>query len=202
MEPAVDAPMTEITPQTPSEPTRFTAEEYFRLVETGVLGPEDRVELLEGVIVAMTPSGPRHAAVTNHLRTRLERALGDRAAVRQEAPHHTATRSVPEPDIVIVPGTHRDYVRAHPRAALLVVEVADSSLAQDRLTKSRIYAAAGIPEYWIVDLVHDAIEVHRAPDAPRARYADVRRALPGESVAVAAFPHVAIDVSDALLLGA
>jgi Uma2 family endonuclease len=98
-------------------------------------------------------------------------AVGDRAVVRTQLTLVAGPHSVPEPDVAVVPGWYDDYDRAHPRAALLVVEVADTSLAQDRLTKSGIYAAAGIPEYWIVDVRDQRVEVHRGPVASERRYA-------------------------------
>jgi Uma2 family endonuclease len=192
--------MSDLTPQPASEPTLISAEEYFRLVSDGVLGPDDRVELLEGVIVAMTPIGSRHAAVTSNLYEALGRELAGRAAIRSQSPYRAGRRSVPEPDLAVVPGSHRDYVDAHPREALLVVEISDTTLQQDRLTKSRIYAAAGIPEYWIVNLASDVIELHRAPDRASARYADLRRAAPGERVTLSAFPDVSLAVDEILLL--
>jgi Uma2 family endonuclease len=93
-----------------------------------------------------------------------------------------------------------DYERAHPSQALLIVEVASSSLAQDRLTKSRIYAAAGVPEYWIVNLRDDALEVHRHPDASAARYAEEQVLRRGERVSLAAFPDVSFAVAQILPL--
>jgi Uma2 family endonuclease len=120
---------------------RLTSERYLRLVEEGVLGPDDRVELLEGVVVAMPPRGPRHAAGVSRVNTALVRAVGERAVVRPQLTFPVGRHSVPEPDLVVARGRLADYDRAHPTTALLVVEVADTSLPQDRLTKAGIYAA-------------------------------------------------------------
>ncbi|TMA32903.1 MAG: Uma2 family endonuclease, partial [Deltaproteobacteria bacterium] len=133
---------------------RFTKERYFRLVTEGVLEPDDRVELLEGVVVAMAQS-PGHAVAGDLVAEALRRAVGPRAAVRVQRPFVAGRRSVPEPDVAIVPGRVRDYAKSHPTTALLIVEVAEWSLAQDRITKAAIYAGAGIPEYWIVNLRDD-----------------------------------------------
>jgi Uma2 family endonuclease len=105
-------------------------------------------------------------------------------------------RSVPEPDVAVVPGRHTDYVRAHPTTALLVVEVSDSSLAQDRLTKTAIYATAGVPEYWIVNLRDDVVEVHRAPDPSTRRYAERRVVARTERIELVAVPGVSIAAGE------
>jgi Uma2 family endonuclease len=190
--------MSDLTPAVPSEPIRTTVERYFGLVEAGVLSPDDRVELLEGVIVAMTPSHPPHAAAVGLVTRALLLVLGDRAAVRTQCTLVLPPWSAPEPDVAVVAGSHHDYAAAHPRTALLVVEVADSSLLQDRLTKAPLYAAAGIPEYWIVNLRTGAVEVMRDPDRERARYRDVRSCAAGERIPLAAVPGVEVPVADLL----
>jgi Uma2 family endonuclease len=129
----------------------MTVERYLGLVEAGVLSEDDRVELLEGVVVATTPSNPPHAAGVARADEALRPAIGKRAHIRPQL-SLVLGRSVPEPDLAVVPGSVGDYDRAHPTTALLVIEVADASLKQDRLSKAAIYAAAGIPEYWIVNL--------------------------------------------------
>lgn len=179
-------------------PARVTREQYFALVDQGVLTQDDRVELLEGVIVAMPPEGPRHAEVVELVGDALRAALGVRARVRSGHPFDASTWSVPEPDIGVVPGRRRDYLDRHPSSAHLVVEVAVSSLPQDRLTKAPIYAAAGIPEYWIVNLRQDHVEVYRSPDAPARRYAVVEVARRGSRLALVAFPDVSVAVDDLL----
>jgi Uma2 family endonuclease len=103
---------------------------------------------------------------------------------------------VPEPDLAIVAGKDADYDLKHPTAALLVVEVADSSLAQDRLTKGAIYAAAGIPEYWIVNLRDDCVEVLRRPDSGARRYTERRIATRRDSLDVVAFPDIVLRVDE------
>lgn len=190
--------MTDITPPVPHEPTRFSVAAYFGLLETGALTERDRVELLEGVIVAMPPSSPRHDSGVTRVSTALMRSLGERAVVRTQCSLLAGEHSVPEPDVAVVAGTVADYDDAHPHAALLVVEVADSSLPQDRLSKSRIYAQAAIPEYWIVNLRDGVLEVMRDPDSAAALYRDLRTLRAGDRVDVASLPGVPIEVAELL----
>ena len=113
---------------------RITSDRYFALVDEGVLEPDDRVELLEGVVVAMSPQNPRHAGIVSCVYRALIRAVGERAAIRVQLPLVLGRYSVPEPDVAVVAGRESDYLEAHPTRALLIVEVADTSLQQDRLT--------------------------------------------------------------------
>jgi len=182
----------------PAPAPHYTSEEFFALASRGMLAPDDRVELLEGVIVAMSPQNPRHVAGVHLAAEALSRALGTRALVRQQFPLIAGRFSVPEPDLAVVPGRITDYLGAHPSTSLLVVEVADSSLAQDRLTKTRIYAAAGIPEYWIIDLRGDRVEVLRSPEPAQRLYASRRFALRGEVLDLVAFPDARVAVDELL----
>ena len=179
-------------------PERFTVERFFALVDEGMLQPDDRVELLEGVIVAMAPSNAPHASATSRVADALRGAVGKRALIREEKCLILGLYSAPEPDVALVPGTHEAYDDAHPRTALLVVEVADSSLAQDRITKAAMYAAAAIPEYWIVNLRDDHVEAYRGPDPQARRYTEQRRAVRGETLELVAFPDVRIAVDELL----
>lgn len=183
-----------------TEPTipRYTVERYLGLLHEGVLSPEDRVELLEGVIVAEPPSDPPHATGVHLAAAALTTAVGTRAAVRAQAPLVVGRLSLPEPDVAVVPGHLRDYSTRHPTKALLVIEVADSSLAQDRLTKAAIYAAGGIPEYWIVNLRTRTVEVFRAPDREAARYGRTTTGAAGTRLELAALPGATVLVDDLL----
>ena len=186
-------------PTDPAAPPRWTTEQYLRLVDEGVLEPDDKVELLEGVIVAMPPSNSRHASGIVRLSYALFGAVGDRAVVvRIQLGFMAGVYSLPEPDAAVIPGAIEDYDREHPRAALLVAEVSDSSLKQDRLTKGAIYAAAGIPEYWIVNLRDDCVEVRRQPEPDKRRYASIAIARRGERIEPVALPGISVAVSDLL----
>lgn len=170
----------------------FTIEEYERMVETGILTREERVELIEGEVVEMSPIGDPHAAFVANLTHLLVTGVGDRARVWVQGPVRVPPRSKPQPDLALL--RPRSYVRAGATTedVLLVIEVADTSLRYDRTVKLHLYARAGIPEYWIVDANAETLEVFRSPAGER--YADHRRPSRGESVAPLAFPDAAIPV--------
>ena len=123
-----------------------------------MFGPEDRIELLDGRLVAREPQGGRHATAVALVRAALEKAFGRSFYIRKEKPIALDETSEPEPDVVVVPGRPRDYRDAHPSRPVLVVEVADTSLALDRLRKAGLYARAGIADYWVVNLVDEVLE--------------------------------------------
>ncbi len=184
-------------PTDPVAPARWTTEHYLRLVDEGVLGPDDKVELLEGVIVAM-PSNTAHEAGVVRISHALFKAVGDRAVVRIQLSLMAGGYSVPEPDAAVVPGTIRDYDRERPTAALLVAEVSDTSLKQDRLTKAPIYAVAGVPEYWIVNLRDDCVEVRWNPEPEERRYGSVMIVHRGQRIELVGLPGVSVAVDDLL----
>ena len=177
---------------------RRTGEEYFRLVEAGVLGPDDRVELLDGVIVGVSPQNPRHASALRRAQLALEAVIGGRAVLSIQLPLLTGVYSVPEPDLAVLPGRASDYDRTHPTKALLVVEIAESSIAQDRLTKAAIYAAAEIPEYWIVNLRDDCVEVLQDPDGRARCYRQWRSVGRDGVIELVVFADASVNVGDLL----
>jgi Uma2 family endonuclease len=178
---------------------RFTWEEYHRMGETGVLGPEDRVELIEGEIITMTPIGRRHAACVAELTRRLVPAIADRALLWPQNPVRLPRDTEPQPDIVLLRPRADRYTADSARAedVLLLVEIADTSYRYDRHIKLPLYARAGVAEMWIVDLVHDVVEVYRQPSA--TGYALSNRVALGGRVAPAALPDVVLVVDDAFL---
>ena len=174
----------------------FTREEYHRMGEAGILKPTDRVELIRGEIVEMSPIGRRHVAFIDNLVRLLILGLGDRAVVAVPGPIALADDSEPEPDMAVYRRRAVPYKDADrgPDDALLLIEVADTSLAYDRSTKQRLYAAAGVAEYWIVDCAAEAVEVHRAPHAEG--YGDVTRFVGAASVSLQAFPDVILPLPE------
>jgi Uma2 family endonuclease len=169
--------------------------EYEKLVADGSLDDE-RVELLGGVIVEMSPQNSRHAAVIQRLTRTLDRAVGSLAGVRVQLPFAAADDSLPEPDIAVVPPG--DFDEGHPGSAYLLVEVASSSRRRDTGLKAEIYTRAGVPEYWVADPMQRVILVHTAPDVVAGAYTRVTASHPGESLRLRALPDVEITVSDIL----
>lgn len=145
--------------------SRWTVRQYQRMVETGILNEEDKVELLENHVVLKMPRNPEHDGTILRFNKRLARLLPPGWDVRVQSAV-VLTDSQPEPDIAVVRETSDDYTSRHPGPADvgLLVEVADSSLLRDRQDKTRIYARAGIPTYWVVNLVDRKVEVFTDPD--------------------------------------
>jgi Uma2 family endonuclease len=175
----------------------FTREEYHRMGEVGILKATDRVELIRGEIVEMSPIGRRHYAFVNNLTRLLIVGLAGRAIVAVQGPIALADDTEPEPDLAVIRRRIPPYKdrEAHTEDAFLLIEVAETSLAYDRSTKLRLYAAAGIPEYWIVDCAAESIEVHRTPHADG--YRDVTR-IDGSTATIAlqAFPDVVLALTE------
>jgi Uma2 family endonuclease len=176
---------------------RFTVEEFHRMGEAGIFHEDDRVELINGQIVQLSPIGRPHAYAVTMLTNLFASRLAGRALVSPQNPVHLFRDSEPLPDIVLL-RPRPDYrdVDVGPADVLLLVEVADSSLRYDRLVKLRLYARAGIPEVWIVDVVGSRVEVYRRPS--ERRYEQVERFERGGRVAPAAFPDVAIAIDEIL----
>ncbi|WNG32300.1 Uma2 family endonuclease [Archangium violaceum] len=177
-------------------PRRFRLDEYHRLIDVGVLGEDERVELLEGVIVEMTPQGRPHALVISRLNRLMSRVLGEAYSVRPQLPLSLGDDSEPEPDLAVVTRHEEETAQAHPRSALLVVEVADDSLRRDRLLKGRIYARARVPEYWVVDVTGRAVEVYSDPDVDAGRYRTMRTLGVGEMLSCATLPGLSLPVAE------
>lgn len=177
---------------------RFTVDDYYRLGDIGVIGPDERTELLDGEVVYKIPINSRHSGCVVRLNRIFNRSMGDRALVSIQDPVRLNRFSEPEPDVAILNLRPDSYGDAHPEPAdvVLLVEVADSSLDLDRRVKIPLYAAAGIAEVWLVDLVHGSIETYRLPDA--RGYRVVERHGRGATLAVASFPDVSVTVDEVL----
>ena len=183
-------------PETADRPYRWSRTEYDRAVDAGVFVPDARLELVDGAILAMTPRGSRHFAGVELAADALREAFGAGCRVRVQGPLAAGDDSEPEPDVAVVEGHARTYRDAHPTTALLVVEVSDDSLRRDRTVKQRLYARCGVPEYWILALPDQRLEIHRDPAADGYRSLSLHRA--GETVAPLARPGAAIAVDDLL----
>lgn len=177
-------------------PRRFTLDEYHQLIRVGVLGEDEHVELLEGVIVEMTPQGRAHMLVVTRLNRALIRALSDAYSVRPQGPLTLEGNSEPEPDLAVVTRAEEEQAEAHPRTALLVVEVAGDSLRKDRHLKGHIYARARVTEYWIVDVARQVVEVYTEPDTDAGRYRALRTLGTGETLATPVLPGFTFPVAD------
>lgn len=181
---------------------RWTRVEYDKLIETGFLGPGDKVELLGGHLCVSEPQNSPHARAISLGLEAIQRALAPGWHVRVQLPIALDDESEPEPDLAVVSGGPRDYAD-HPSRPALVVEVADSTLALDREHKGSLYARARLPEYWIVNLVGRVLEVYREPglDA-KAQYGWAYRVLltlrGDEYVTPLAAPSARIPVADLL----
>ena len=182
----------------PQATHRFTVDEFQRMAEAAVFPEDARVELLDGEIVEMTPIGAAHNGCVGALIHLLRRRLPDSARLWVQSPVQLHEREAPQPDVVVLRPRADAYRTAqpHPADTLLVIEVGDSSVALDRRDKMPRYARAGIPETWLVDLPGNAIEIYREPAGDR--YADVRTARRGETIAPLAFPDLTLAVDEIL----
>ncbi|HXS69785.1 MAG TPA: Uma2 family endonuclease [Candidatus Polarisedimenticolia bacterium] len=177
---------------------QFTVEEYHRLAETGILAPDARVELIEGAIHDMSPIGPFHSGIVNRLIRFFSPQAKGRWIISAQNPVGLDRRSEPQPDLMLLKPAPDDFV-SHlpvPDDVLLLIEIADSSLEFDRHKKLPIYARAGIPEIWIVNLQELTVEVYREPHFTGYENKTILRA--GDKAAPSAFPDVIIDVAELL----
>ena len=179
---------------------RFTLQEYHWLVQQGFFG-DDRVELIDGEIVRMAPTGPEHSTTKSRLLLALMPLVGKGRHLRVDDPL-TLGDHEPVPDVAVVPGSPEDYRQAHPSTALLVIEVADTSLEYDRTVKASLYASAGISEYWVVNLVERRPEVYREPTSPapetpfNALYRSMRIYHREENISPLFAPEASVGVGD------
>jgi Uma2 family endonuclease len=180
-------------------PKRFTIDEYHQLIELGFLKEGDRIELIRGELIEMVAKGTPHTFCTTRLCRQLDRLLGDRAVVRCQEPIVLPSNSEPEPDAVIARGNESDYLAHHPypEDIFLVVEIADSTLTYDQITKLEVYAEAGIHHYWIVNLNACQLEFYTQPyQNAQGKFDYLRKQvhLPDESVAIPGFADVLLSL--------
>jgi Uma2 family endonuclease len=173
----------------------FTVDEYHKMLAAGILKEDDRVELIEGEIVQMSPIGKHHAGIVNRLAAILHNLFADSAVVAVQNPIQIGDSSEPEPDIAIL-NFRGDYYAGKlptPQDIVFLIEVAETTLATDRGTKVPLYAHAGIPEVWIVNLSDELVEVYSSPSQGAYRQTGLARRR--ESLAVPGLPgaHLAVE---------
>jgi Uma2 family endonuclease len=183
--------------------TQATFHFQCRLDELGIFHPAERLELVGGQIVVKERQSPAHATAIRLAREVFEAAFGPGWDVRTRSPISLDEESEPEPDIAVVPGRPRDYIAAHPSGPPLVLEVAEATLSLDRDHKSSLYARAQIPDYWLVNVVDQVLEIYRDPaldsDAPYGwHYATVSILRDGDFVTPLAADSARIPVEDLL----
>jgi len=182
---------------------RWTRQEYERMAEVGLIGPDERVELVDGRIVERAPRYSSHATGIRLAETAARAIFGIGYDVRGQLPLALGDYAEPEPDVAVVRGDARTYTRAHPTSAVLVIEVAESSPQFDRTEKAADYARAGLLDYWITNLIDRQIEILRDPGPLPGRdgtfgYRSRTIARPGETTSPLARPDVSIAVDDLL----
>jgi Uma2 family endonuclease len=176
----------------------FTVDEYYRMAHAGILTEDDRVELIEGEIIEMSPIGSHHAACVKRLNTILNRLVSQQMIVSIQDPIHIDEFSEPEPDVALLRFREDFYVGSHPTASdvLLVIEVADTSVEYDRKKKLPLYAQAGIPEVWLANLPEDKFEIHTQP--LNGKYQSVLIVRRGESIKSQTIADLSISVDEIL----
>jgi hypothetical protein len=172
----------------------ISRDEYRRMAEAGILAEDERVELLAGELIYMSPIGSKHAAHVKRTRQYLGEIIGQQALIGVQDPIALDPHSEPEPDISLLIPRSDFYAGQHPQAedVLLLIEVADSSLDMDREMKLPLYAEAGIPELWILNLPRQLLEVYRQPEGKS--YREQRILRPGDEIQPLALPSLRIEV--------
>jgi Uma2 family endonuclease len=181
---------------------RWTKDEYYRLGELGFFAGQ-RVELIEGQIMVLSPQNAPHWSAVERVRRLLESVFGPGHLVRMQGPIDFGQTTEPESDVCVVRGSLADFTQAHPTTALLIVEVSDSSVSYDRRRKGSLYARAAVPDYWLVNLKRRRLEVYRVPVADAAlpyghRYSARTDLMPPATVGPLALPSAAVAVADLL----
>jgi Uma2 family endonuclease len=174
----------------------FTVEDFYRMLEAGILTEDDRVELIDGEIVEMSPIGSRHASCVMRLTTLLTEQLGRAVVVSLQNPLRLSTKTEPLPDVVVLKPRADFYAESHPGPGdvLLVVEVSDTTLAYDRQVKLPLYARAGVPEVWIVNLPKAVVEAYARPDGKS--YSEIQKAGRGQALKATRLPALKLSVDD------
>lgn len=196
---AILAPTVTVQAAEANEPVlwRFSVDDYYRMGAAGVFKPGDRVELIRGAIVQMNPIGNRHARCVNRLGALLYRTYGEVAEINLCNPVRLDDTSEPQPDFALLRFSLPQR-ESHPGPAdvLVAIEVSDSSIRYDRNVKAPLYAEAGIPEYWVVDLEAETVEIRRQPS--KSGYRELQTLARGDQLRCLAFPDAVLEVADIL----
>ena len=177
---------------------RFTADEYQRMGQVGILSEDDRVELIDGEVLAMTPIGARHAACVDSATRAMVIGAGDSAIVRVQSSVRLNLYTEPEPDVVLLRPRADFYASRHPGPAdiLLIIEIADSSIEYDEDVKTQIYAESGVPEYWVADLHANLAWCYSAPH--EGTYRNRQQFRRGQTIAPQMLPQCPVAVDQLL----
>jgi len=192
MQAIVSEPQIDLEQELEPQMHLWTIADYHQMIESGILDEDDRVELLEGKIVCMSPQRPFHASSVQRSSRLLFRLLGDLAEIRIQLPVTLGNKSEPEPDVAVVKLDVNEYSLRHPESVdiYLLIEVADSTITKDRKQKSIIYAKNQVLEYWILDLQRRQVYIFRQPEAQSYREQFVLSS--SDTVTLQAFPDIAI----------
>ncbi|MCC5667429.1 Uma2 family endonuclease [Nostoc sp. CHAB 5784] len=174
---------------------KFTVEQYHKMVESGILTEDDRVELIRGEIIEMSPIGTKHAACVKRLNKLLSQKLRDRVLIAIQDPVELNDNSEPQPDVALLKPRDDFYATAHPQPQdiFLLIEVSDSTVMYDREEKIPLYAQANIIEVWLVDINEEIVEVYQQPTA--AGYEHIQKFASGQTLSIKAFPDVNISIN-------
>lgn len=177
---------------------KFTVEQYHKMVDSGILKEDDRVELMRGEIIEMSPIQTKHAACVNRLVNLLIHLLGNSVILAPQNPVVLSDNSEPQPDVTLLQPREDFYENAHPQAndIFLIIEVADTTVKYDREVKIPLYAENNIIEVWLVDINQQCVEVYREPATNG--YLNIQKFTLGESFSIQAFPNVNITVDEIL----
>ncbi|BAY76418.1 hypothetical protein NIES25_28670 [Nostoc linckia NIES-25] len=175
---------------------KFTVDQYHKMVDSGILTEDDRVELIRGEIIEMSPIGTKHAACVNRLVNLLVQLLGKRVIVAPQNPVALNNNSEPQPDVALLKPRDDFYGTAHPQPQdiFLLIEVADSTILYDREEKIPLYAEANIIEVWLVDINDEIVEVYQQPTA--AGYQLMQKFASCQTLSIPSFPDVSITVNE------
>ncbi|MBF2019617.1 MAG: Uma2 family endonuclease [Hydrococcus sp. C42_A2020_068] len=177
---------------------KFTVEQYHKMAEAGILKEDDRVELIRGEIIEMSPIGTRHAAYVRRLNNLLSALLGDRVLVDLQNPVKLDDTSEPQPDVTLLRPRQDFYESAHPQSTdiFLIIEVADTTVKYDREIKISLYAENNITEVWLVDINGQCVEVYRDPTP--SGYQNIQTFRQGQVLSIQAFADITLSVDELL----